>query len=170
MTQLTPYQLFGLPETYAVDEALLSERLREAMQKVHPDRFADRSAAERRVAEQWSALINEAYETLRTPVKRAMWLAERRGTAVDAESNVRMPADFLMEQMAWREALDEAPDEAARAAVVAEVDARRREVEAALEEAFDRQNDAAKGAALARKLLFLVKFIRDAQSASARGL
>lgn len=170
MTQLTPYQLFGLPETYAVDEALLSERHREAMQKVHPDRFADRSAAERRVAEQWSALINEAYETLRTPVKRAMWLAERRGAAVEAESNVRMPADFLMEQMAWREALDEAPDEAARAAVVAEVDARRREVEAALEEAFDRQNDAVKGAALARKLLFLVKFIRDAQSASARGL
>ena len=93
--RMSPYELFGLPETYVLDETLLAERHLAAMQKVHPDRFADRSAAERRVAEQWSAVINEAFETLKSPVKRAVWLAKKRGAEVETEGQVRMPADFL---------------------------------------------------------------------------
>ena len=87
--RMSPYELFGLPETYVLDETLLAERHLAAMQKVHPDRFADRSAAERRVAEQWSAVINEAFETLKSPVKRAVWLAKKRGAEVETEGQVR---------------------------------------------------------------------------------
>ena len=105
--RMSPYELFGLPETYVLDETLLAERHLAAMQKVHPDRFADRSAAERRVAEQWSAVINEAFETLKSPVKRAVWLAKKRGAEVETEGQVRMPADFLMKQLDWRELLEE---------------------------------------------------------------
>lgn len=164
--RMSPYELFGLPETYALDEMLLAERHRAAMQKVHPDRFADRSAAERRVAEQWSAVINEAFETLKSPVKRAVWLAKKRGAEVETEGQVRMPADFLMKQLDWRERLEEA-DETERSALLEEVESEAKSLEAALEAAFDRENDPVCGADLARRLLFIVKFLQDARRASA---
>ena len=126
--RMSPYELFGLPETYALDETLLAERHRAAMQKVHPDRFADRSAAERRVAEQWSAVINEAFETLKSPVKRAVWLAKKRGAEVETEGQVRMPADFLMKQLDWRERLEEA-DAASREALLGEVESEAKALE-----------------------------------------
>lgn len=164
--RMSPYELFGLPETYVLDETLLAERHRAAMQKVHPDRFADRSAAERRVAEQWSAVINEAFETLKSPVKRAVWLAKKRGAEVETEGQVRMPADFLMKQLDWRERLEEA-DETERSALLEEVESEAKSLEAALEAAFDRENDPVCGADLARRLLFIVKFLQDARCASA---
>ena len=164
--RMSPYELFGLPETYVLDETLLAERHLAAMQMVHPDRFADRSAAERRVAEQWSAVINEAFETLKSPVKRAVWLAKKRGAEVETEGQVRMPADFLMKQLDWRERLEEA-DETERSALLEEVESEAKSLEAALEAAFDRENDPVCGADLARRLLFIVKFLQDARRASA---
>ena len=161
--RMSPYELFGLPETYVLDETLLAERHLAAMQKVHPDRFADRSAAERRVAEQWSAVINEAFETLKSPVKRAVWLAKKRGAEVETEGQVRMPADFLMKQL---ERLEEA-DGTEREALLGEVESEAKALEAALEAAFDRENDPVRGADLARRLLFIVKFLQDARRASA---
>ena len=164
--RMSPYELFGLPETYVLDETLLAERHLAAMQKVHPDRFADRSAAERRVAEQWSAVINEAFETLKSPVKRAVWLAKKRGAEVETEGQVRMPADFLMKQLDWRERLEEA-DGTEREALLGEVESEAKALEAALEAAFDQENDPVRGADLARRLLFIVKFLQDARRASA---
>lgn len=164
--RMSPYELFGLPETYVLDETLLAERHLAAMQKVHPDRFADRSAAERRVAEQWSAVINEAFETLKSPVKRAVWLAKKRGAEVETEGQVRMPADFLMKQLDWRERLEEA-DGTEREALLGEVESEAKALEAALEAAFDRENDPVRGADLTRRLLFIVKFLQDARRASA---
>lgn len=159
--RMSPYELFGLPETYVLDETLLAERHLAAMQKVHPDRFADRSAAE-----QWSAVINEAFETLKSPVKRAVWLAKKRGAEVETEGQVRMPADFLMKQLDWRERLEEA-DGTEREALLGEVESEAKALEAALEAAFDRENDPVRGADLARRLLFIVKFLQDARRASA---
>ena len=164
--RMSPYELFGLPETYVLDETLLAERHLAAMQEVHPDRFADRSAAERRVAEQWSAVINEAFETLKSPVKRAVWLAKKRGAEVETEGQVRMPADFLMKQLDWRERLEEA-DGTEREALLGEVESEAKALEAALEAAFDRENDPVRGADLVRRLLFIVKFLQDARRASA---
>lgn len=164
--RMSPYELFGLPETYVLDETLLAGRHLAAMQKVHPDRFADRSAAERRVAEQWSAVINEAFETLKSPVKRAVWLAKKRGAEVETEGQVRMPADFLMKQLDWRERLEEA-DGTEREALLGEVESEAKALEAALEAAFDQENDPVRGADLARRLLFIVKFLQDARRASA---
>ena len=63
---------------------------------------------------QWAVRVNEAYQRLKDPLKRAAYLCERRGAPIDAESNTAMPRDFLMQQMAWREALDEARDERGR--------------------------------------------------------
>lgn len=104
MAQMSPFQLFGMKPAFMIDEAKLEAAYQAAMMKVHPDRFADRPAAERRVAEQWSTRINEAFKLLKNPVKRAAWLCENAGRPIEAETNTRMPADFLMTQIMWREA------------------------------------------------------------------
>ena len=93
MAQLTPFELFGLPAAFKVDGEALRAAHERAILQVHPDRFAGRPAAERRVAEQWASRINEAYATLKDPVKRAVWLCEAAGRPVGAETNTRMPMD-----------------------------------------------------------------------------
>ena len=99
MAQMSPFQLFGMKPAFMIDEAKLEAAYQAAMMKVHPDRFADRPAAERRVAEQWSTRINEAFKLLKSPMKRAAWLCENAGRPIEAETNTRMPADFLMTQI-----------------------------------------------------------------------
>ena len=103
-----PFALFDLPVRYALDRAALESAYRGVQGIVHPDRFATASESDRRVAVQWATAANEAVRILRDPVKRAAALCERHGHAIRAESNTAMPAAFLRQQMAWREALDEA--------------------------------------------------------------
>jgi molecular chaperone HscB len=75
--------------------------------EAHPDRFASEGVAAQRIAMQWSVRINEAYNRLKDPLKRAAYLCELNGAAVNAENNTSMPPAFLMQQMEWREALDD---------------------------------------------------------------
>ncbi|MEF7615561.1 Fe-S protein assembly co-chaperone HscB [Aquincola sp. MAHUQ-54] len=115
------FTLFGLPQRFAIDRADLDQRWRRLQGEVHPDRFAAEGAAAQRVAMQWSVRVNEAYGRLKDPLARAAYLCELRGAPIDAENNTAMPASFLMQQMAWRESLDDAHG-------VAEVEALDREV------------------------------------------
>lgn len=150
---------------FAVDLEALARAHERAILQVHPDRFAGRPAAERRVAEQWAARINEAYALLQSPVRRAGWLCEAAGVPVEAETHTRMPADFLMEQMAWREALENAADEKAREAVRAEARARAGLITEALRTAIDEQGDYAAAAELTRRLMFVERFLEQAARA-----
>jgi molecular chaperone HscB len=102
------FTLFGLPAQFAQERAAIDTRWKELQRQAHPDRFAAQGAAAQRMAMQWSVRINEAYQRLKDPLKRAAYLCELRGAPINAESNTAMPAAFLMEQMAWREALDDA--------------------------------------------------------------
>ncbi|HRE15894.1 MAG TPA: Fe-S protein assembly co-chaperone HscB [Rhodocyclaceae bacterium] len=102
------FALFQLPRRFALDLADLSHRYREVQSEVHPDRFAGGSDAERRLSMQWATHANEAFQTLKKPLERAKYLLHLAGHDVQAESNTAMPADFLMEQMEWREAVGEA--------------------------------------------------------------
>ena len=102
------FDLFGLPATFTVDPSALDAAYREVQGQVHPDRFVNASDAEKRVAMQWATRANEAYQTLKNPMKRAQYLCELNGVDLRTESNTAMPMDFLMQQMEWREALDDA--------------------------------------------------------------
>jgi molecular chaperone HscB len=102
------FELFGLPRRYALDRAELDGRRRALQAEVHPDRFAADGAAAQRAAMQWAVRVNEAYERLKDPLKRAGYLCELNGVPIAAEDNTAMPAEFLMQQMSWREALDDA--------------------------------------------------------------
>src|SRR5574343_733444 len=108
------FQLFALAETQAQDRAAIDARWKALQAEVHPDRFAAEGAAAQRVAMQWAMRVNEGYQRLKDPLKRAAYLCELRGAPVQAENNTAMPPAFLMQQREWREALEEA----ASAAVV----------------------------------------------------
>jgi molecular chaperone HscB len=102
------YELFHLPARFDVDLAALDSAYREVQGRVHPDRFVNATDTEKRVAMQWATRANEAYQTLKNPLKRARYLCELHGVDLQTESNTAMPMDFLMQQMEWREALGEA--------------------------------------------------------------
>lgn len=102
------FQLFGLPAQYAVDAATLETTWRRLAAQVHPDRYVTATPVERRIAMQWASTINEAYRTLKSPLSRARYLCEQAGHDLQTESNTSMDPAFLMQQMEWREQLDEA--------------------------------------------------------------
>ena len=102
------FELFHLPQQFAVDAKALDQAYRDVQNQVHPDKFARSPDAEKRVAMQWATRANEAYQTLKSPLRRATYLCELHGIDLETESNTSMAPAFLMQQMEWREALDDA--------------------------------------------------------------
>lgn len=102
------FELFQLPPQFNIDLAQLDKAYREVQSQVHPDKFVNANDAEKRVAMQWATRANEAYQTLKKPLARAKYLCELQGVDLQTESNTQMPTAFLMQQMEWREAFDEA--------------------------------------------------------------
>ena len=97
-----------MPERFEVDLSVLEVRYRELQREVHPDRFAAASQAEQRVSMQLATQVNEAYQTLKSPITRAGYLLHLNGVDPGLETNTAMPAEFLAEQMERRETLEEA--------------------------------------------------------------
>ena len=108
MTMQNHFELFHLPQSFAIDPAALDKAYHEVQNRVHPDKFTNATDTEKRVAMQWATRANEAYQTLKSPFKRAAYLCELNGIDLQTESNTSMPREFLMQQMEWREALEEA--------------------------------------------------------------
>jgi molecular chaperone HscB len=101
------FELFGLPVSFDVDADDLTLRYRELQRCVHPDKFANASDQERRLSLQMTALVNEAFQTLKDPVRRGRYLLDLRGVDMGEETDTAMDPAFLMEQMELRENLDE---------------------------------------------------------------
>ena len=99
------FELFGLPVDFDVDYEALPLRYRDLQKAVHPDRFVNASDEERRLSVQQAAMVNDAYRILKSPLERARYLLKLNGTPLD-DSDTSMPADFLMEQMELREAME----------------------------------------------------------------
>ena len=104
------FDLFHLQQQFSLDLTALEQAYHEVQNQIHPDRFANATGAEKRVAMQWATRANEAYQTLKNPFKRAAYMCELNGVDLQAESNTAMPGSFLMQQMEWREALEDARD------------------------------------------------------------
>ena len=102
------FQLFGLPACYRLDLSSLEQAYRQIQAQVHPDKFAHLGDVDKRMSLQWATQANEAYQTLRRPLSRARYLLQLNGIDTAEETNTAMPADFLMEQMEWREAIGDA--------------------------------------------------------------
>ncbi|MBT9501205.1 MAG: Fe-S protein assembly co-chaperone HscB [Burkholderiaceae bacterium] len=155
------FALFDLPRSFAQDRANIDQRWKALQSEVHPDRFAAEGAASQRLAMQWAVRVNEAHRRLRDPLARAAYLCELLGAPINAENNTAMPASFLMEQMEWREALDEATGVAEVEALDDEVLQREHALLQHIGVLLDEQNDAAAASAEVRALMFITRFRED---------
>ena len=102
-----PFALFDLPVAFQVDSALLNERYLALQKSLHPDNFSAASAQEQRLAIQKSAEINDALRILKDPITRAdSIIAINTGETENPEEESNNDIDFLMQQMEWRETLE----------------------------------------------------------------
>ena len=164
------FSLFELPRAFRLNLSELDSRFRDVQAQVHPDRFAHATEAERRLSMQWATHANEAYQTLKKPLERAKYLLHLAGHDIQAENNTAMPADFLMEQMEWREAVMEARGgrdhhELEHLYLRLQNDIRSSYDE--LGELLDDRQDAAEATDRVRRLMFLEKLLYEIDDALA---
>jgi molecular chaperone HscB len=162
--QSSDFEIFGLSPAFALDRDALDARWKDLQREAHPDRFATAEASAQRQAMQWSVRINEAYQRLKDPLKRAAYLCELNGAPIQAENNTAMPAAFLMQQMQWREDLEEADSGDALERMVDEVAQARREMLKGLAHTADEQRDFVALAQQVRALMFVERFARDVEN------
>jgi molecular chaperone HscB len=160
----TDFELFALPQRFAQERPEIDARWKELQREAHPDRFAAQGHTAQRAALQWSVRINEAYQRLKDPLRRAAYLCELQGVRVNAENNTAMPADFLVEQMEWRESLDEARSPADLDALETQLDRSRDEAVRHIAQLLDERGDAAAASEQVRALMFIERFGHDVEA------
>lgn len=154
------FELFGLTASFGINSDILDQAFRQLQAEVHPDRFAAAADSERRQSLQWATHANEAYRTLKNPLSRARYLLQLHGVDTQEESNTAMPADFLMRQMEWREAIEEASasgDSDTLDALGRELRLEARALQGSLARQLDEQADYPHASETVRKLRFLDK-------------
>ena len=162
--QSNDFELFGVPMQFAQDRAAIDARWRELQRHAHPDKFVAQGALAQRLALQWSVRINEAYQRLKDPLRRASYLCELHQISVQAENNTAMPAAFLSQQLAWREALEDARGVADLQAVAAQVQVAQADAWAACAKCLDVQHDYAQAAEQVKSLMFMARLLEDVQA------
>lgn len=163
--QSNDFELFDLPAQFAQDIAAMQTRWQALQREAHPDRFAAQAGAAQRIAMQWSVRINEAWARLKDPLKRAAYLCELHGAPIQAENNTAMPTAFLMQQMEWREALDDAKNAVDLEALNTQVQQARRVGLAQCAQLLDEAVNYAAAAQQVRALMFIERFARDVDDA-----
>lgn len=159
--QSNDFELFGVPMQFVQDRTQIDARWKELQREAHPDKFAAQGQAAQRLAMQWSVRINEAYQRLKDPLKRASYLCELHGAAINAENNTAMPSDFLMQQMDWREALEDAQtiENLNEIALMAKTGGREQLLK--IEQTLDQKKNFAEAAQQVRSLMFIERFARE---------
>lgn len=161
------FEFLGLPEAFQLDQQALSEQSRELQKTLHPDKFAHLPDHERRLSVQYTAYLNEAVATLKSPLKRAQYLLFLKGEDTYAESSVQLDPMFLMEQMELREAVEDIADaddpESAVEDMYAQVAEQQQELRAEFQNNYD-QADYPAAAMTVRKMQFIHKLERDVEA------
>lgn len=156
------FHLFDLPVQYDIDLHALQGNYRKIQAEVHPDKFVTASPSERLQSMQTATLTNEAYQTLKHPTARARYLLQLQGVETLEDSNTAMPADFLMTQMEWREAIEDAryaKDVKALEVLLRDILGTGKSLQTAFASAV--ADDAQTAAQLVRKLSFIDKITAD---------
>ncbi len=162
--QSNDFELFNLPLTFAQDRAAIDARWKDLQREAHPDKFASHGAAAQRVAMQWSVRINEAYQRLKDPQRRAAYLCELHHAPINAENNTAMPAAFLMRQMALREALEEAESADNLDEISLQANKIMHSQLSEVEHLLDTEQAYPQAAQAVRALMFIERFQRDIQA------
>jgi molecular chaperone HscB len=162
--QSDDFELFDVPRRFEQDRSALDARWKALQREAHPDRFAAQGGAAQRVAMQWSVRINEAYQRLKDPLRRAAYLCELHGAPIRAEDNTAMPAAFLMQQMEWREALEDAGSTAELDALYDDVAQSQAAAIGRCRQLIDEKADYAGAAQEVRALMFIARFGQDIEA------
>lgn len=172
MTTLTVEQnfflLFNLPRTFVVDQTLLTQQYLSLQSRYHPDRAAHLDDATKASYSHASTHINEAYQTLKHPLKRARYLLTLEGIDTEEETNTSMPGDFLMAQMEWREAIETASQTKNLPALEKlhqDILHLILSIEEQLTESLDQQHDTVHAAILVRQYRFFERLIEEISDA-----
>ena len=162
--QSTDFELFQLPVQFAQPRELIDTRWKELQRQAHPDKFAAQGAAAQRLAMQWSVRINEAYQRLKDPLARASYLCELHGAPIRAENNTAMPPAFLVQQMEWREALEDAVTMAQLEQLAGETRLAENAQLAVIARALDADKDHVRAAQEVRSLMFIQRFAQEVEA------
>lgn len=154
------FEIFGLPCQFEIDSAALGNAYLNLQNQTHPDRFANASAQERRLAVQWTTRINEAYKRLSNPVERAIYWCELQGEDPRGHQS-NLPADLLMQQMEWREALEDAGGVDDLDELLTQVRAEKQAKLTEMAARIDHDRDAKAATQTAQALLFIDKFLLE---------
>lgn len=159
--QSTDFELFNIPLQFVQERTVLDTRWKDLQRESHPDKFVAQGAAAQRVAMQWSVRINEAYQRLKNPLQRASYLCELYGAPIQAENNTAMPAQFLMQQMEWREALEEAKTVQDLEKIAVQTRASERAQMEKIAQSLDVTRDFPEAARQVRSLMFIERFASE---------
>ena len=169
--QSTDFELFDIPAQFAQDSAVLANKWKDLQREAHPDKFAAYAAAHgaegaaaQRIAMQWSVRINEAYNRLKDPLKRATYLCELNGAPIEAHTNTSMPAAFMMMQIEWREALEEAETADELEQIEHQTLNYKREQLSKIEQCIDINHDYKTAANEVRALMFVARFVGEIEA------
>ena len=153
------FRFFGLHQQFKLDLPALDQAYLAIQKEVHPDRHARGSDSEQRLAMQMTTLANTAYQTLKNPIERGLYICKLNGVDAKLETNTAMPTAFLMKQMEWRESLDEqAEDLPALEGLMTEVEESKANTITEISQAIDGAKNYERAAELLRGLLFIDKF------------
>lgn len=161
------FTLFQLEPAFDIDTAALEQTYRSLAARFHPDRHAAASVFEQKQAMMMASAVNEAYRILKNPIDRAAYLLEQHNIHADSPEHTSFPPEFLMQQMEWRETLEEARaqnNQAALRALEADIQAEQNTLLSALQTAF-KQTDHHNAANLVRQGRFLNKLRQEIQAA-----
>ncbi len=165
---LDHFARLNLEQRFDLDPAQLDRHYFAAQRDLHPDRFAAKSPRERALSLQHATVLNEAYECLKQPMRRAAYLLELQGQALsDADGATISDPELLMEAMEMREELGAANTAAAVDALVGHAQAEVAACETLLARSFADEdlNGAAKQTL---RLKYLCKMLDDARHHRAR--
>lgn len=104
------FELFRFSPAFEIDTALLAERYRDLQRAVHPDKFANGSEQDKLLAMQRTSQVNDGFHTLKNPIRRAEHMLALRGVELSHETTTVKDMGFLMQQIEWREALEDIAD------------------------------------------------------------
>ena len=160
------FRFFGVEQKFNLDLPVLDQAYLAIQKEVHPDRHARGSDTEQRLAMQMATFANTAFQTLKNPVQRGLYLCQLYGVDARLETNTAMPAAFLMKQMEWRENLEDQDDDlGALEALAEEVDQSKRDTLVEITQAIDVAKNYERAAELLRGLLFIDKFALELDDA-----
>lgn len=160
------FRFFGLTQQFKIELPDLDRAYLAIQKEVHPDRHARGSDTEKRLAMQMATFANTAYQTLKNPIQRGLYLCQLHGVDAKLETNTSMPAAFLMKQMEWRESLDEqAEDLPGLEVLMEEVDQAKQATISEVAQAIDAAHNYGRAAELLRGLLFIDKFAIELEDA-----